>query len=293
MYIKGLVSIIVPCYNMSEFLSETLNSVLLQTYSKWECIIINDGSTDNTDSIAQEFCHADKRFKYIKQENQGVSSARNNGIKQAKGEYILPLDGDDIIDKTYIQKAVPFLSEHPDTKLVYCKADKFGEIKGEWQLDKYSYNNLIWKNCIFCSALFRHTDYDQTMGYNTNMKEGLEDWDFWLSLIKENDLVHQIDEILFHYRIRKQSRNCIEADCLCSILKQIYNNHIDIYQKYNCELLYYRNQFNQKKVIENKYDILLQHYTDMNNNFSFKLGKLITAPFRWIKGKRRTKHNYN
>ena len=283
MYNKGLVSIIVPCFNMEEFLEETLNSVLSQTYSKWECIIINDGSSDNTESIAKEFCNQNKRFKYIKQENQGVSSARNNGIKHAKGEYILPLDGDDIIDKTYIQKAESFISEHPETKLVYCKADLFGDICREWQLDKYTYNNFIWNNSIFCSALFRHTDYDQTGGYNTYMKEGLEDWDFWLSLIKKEDIVYQIPEILFHYRIRQKSRTRMVGDYLLSLMQQIYNNHIEIYQKYNSELLYYRNQFFQQKNYENKYDILLQHYTELYNNFSFKLGKFLTAPFRWIK----------
>lgn len=283
MYTQGQVSIIIPCYNMEPYIAETLDSVVAQSYNNWECIIIDDGSSDNTESIVKNYCNKDTRFKYIKQGNEGVSAARNNGIKQAKGEYILPLDGDDLIDQTYIQKAESFLSEHPGTKLVYCKADKFGEIQGEWQLDKYSYNNLIWENCIFCSALFRHTDYDQTMGYNINMKEGLEDWDFWLSLIKENDIVYQINEILFHYRIHKNSRNSMATDKIISLMKQIYNNHIDIYQKYHNDIVYYGNKFKQIKDIELKYDNLAKLYKDINNTISFKLGKFITAPLRWLK----------
>ena len=78
-----LVSIIIPCYNLSQYLPETLDSVLAQTYQSWECIIINDGSIDNTEKITKLYVDKDKRFKYIYQNNQGVSSARNNGIRNS------------------------------------------------------------------------------------------------------------------------------------------------------------------------------------------------------------------
>src|SRR5687768_10004937 len=91
-----LVSIIVPCFNQAEFLNETLQSVLSQTISDWECIIINDGSKDNSEEIALPWVDKDKRFKYLKQENRGVCAARNKGISEANGKYILPLDGDNL-----------------------------------------------------------------------------------------------------------------------------------------------------------------------------------------------------
>ena len=90
------VSVIVPCYNQGEYLADALESVLYQTFTDWECIIVNDGSSDNTEEVANKFCELDKRFKYISQTNQGVSAARNNGIKASSGTYILPLDGDDV-----------------------------------------------------------------------------------------------------------------------------------------------------------------------------------------------------
>ena len=92
-----MVSIIVPCYNQAQFLAETLDSVLAQTHENWECIIVNDGSTDNTEFVAKEYCDRDQRFVYLKKENGGLSSARNAGLDVAKGEYVQFLDSDDIL----------------------------------------------------------------------------------------------------------------------------------------------------------------------------------------------------
>lgn len=103
---QPLVSVIIPCYNKAAFLAEALDSVFMQSYSNWECIIINDGSLDNTQNIAKSYAIKDNRFKYLCQDNQGVSIARNNGIKASSGIFILPLDADDTIEPTYIEKAV-------------------------------------------------------------------------------------------------------------------------------------------------------------------------------------------
>jgi glycosyltransferase involved in cell wall biosynthesis len=94
---KDLISIIVPCYNQAQYLDECLQSVYSQTCEDWECIIINDGSPDNTQDVANKWVVKDSRFRYYEIENSGVSSARNFGINQATGNWILPLDGDDKI----------------------------------------------------------------------------------------------------------------------------------------------------------------------------------------------------
>jgi len=107
---KPLVSIIIPCYNQSQYLPETLDSVLAQKYTNWECIIINDGSTDNTDEIALSYCKTDDRFHYFKKLNGGVSSARNYGIQFACGEYIQFLDSDDLLSENKIQLQIEDLS---------------------------------------------------------------------------------------------------------------------------------------------------------------------------------------
>jgi glycosyltransferase involved in cell wall biosynthesis len=103
---KELVSIIVPCYNHAQFIIETLSSVLQSSYTNIEIIIVNDGSTDNSEEIALEFCQIHPNILYLNQKNSGPASARNHGIHNAKGKYILPLDADDIISIDYIEKAV-------------------------------------------------------------------------------------------------------------------------------------------------------------------------------------------
>jgi len=94
---SNLVSIIIPCYNQANYLTYSLASVLEQTYTNWECIIVNDGATDNTKEVAKEWCAKDNRFVYVEKQNGGLSSARNAGINVAKGDYIQFLDADDIL----------------------------------------------------------------------------------------------------------------------------------------------------------------------------------------------------
>lgn len=201
-----VVSIIVPCYKQGQYLSETLESVLAQSYKDWECIIVDDGSPDNVAEIAKEYCAQDNRFKFLHQENQGVAAARNNAISISYGEYILPLDGDDKIDSTYLEKALAQFKRHPETKVVYCRADKFGAESGEWKLRKYDHDDLWRANSLFVSSMFRRKDFDKVGGYDEHMREGLEDYDFFMSLLGPFDKVYQIDEVLFHYRIVANSR---------------------------------------------------------------------------------------
>lgn len=229
----SLVSIIVPCYNQAQYLSETLQSILDHTYSNWECIIVNDGSPDNTEEIALEWVRKDNRFKYISKENGGVSSARNDGIKQSSGKYILPLDADDLIEKTYLEKAVRILDDHADIGIVYCKASYFGDKSGNWKIPSHSLKQSLFFNTIFCTALFRRSDFDLTNGYNANMIHGYEDWDFWLYLLELGVRVSKIPENLFFYRIRANSRNSsIDWERLIILYNQIILNHNELYKKH-------------------------------------------------------------
>lgn len=225
-----LVSIIVPCYKQAEYLPDTLESVLSQTYDNWECLVIDDGSPDNTGEIASLYCLKDSRFRYLRTENRGLASARNTGIKNTTGEYILPLDSDDIIGSQYLQKAIEYYNEHPNCKLVYCRARLFGTMNREWDLEEYSYDSILWHNIIFCSAIFKRKDYLMTQGYNPNMIFGCEDWDFWLSLLERNDKVHRLDDVLFFYRIKEQSMSKSMTIHTKEIYKLIYDNHINLYK---------------------------------------------------------------
>ena len=125
-----------PCFNDGEYIRESINSALNQTYKNIELIIIDDGSTDiKTINILNSI--RDKRIKVLKTKRLGPSGARNEGIRNSNGKYILPLDSDDLIDKTYIEKAVNIMEEREDVGIVYCKAELFGEKNNPWELLKY------------------------------------------------------------------------------------------------------------------------------------------------------------
>lgn len=230
-YNNTLVSIITPSYNQGEYLSETLDSIIGQSYQDWECIIINDGSSDNTEEIALTYCKKDKRFKYIYQDNQGVSAARNNGISNSHGKYILPVDGDDIISPTYLEKAVSILDNNEDVKVVYGDAKYFGAKTGLFKLKTYRLSTLLNENCIFNSALYRRKDFDRIGGYDERMLSGWEDWEFWISLLKDGGKVYKLNDIVLFYRIKAVSRNTLvkKSSDQCSLY--VFEKHKEVYRK--------------------------------------------------------------
>lgn len=203
------VSVIVPCFDQEAYLAECLDSVLAQTYTNWECIIINDGSIDNSETIAKSYVKKDGRFKYIYQENQGVVVARNNAIRQSTGKYILPLDGDDKIAPEYLALAVHIMEKDDTIRLVYCDVELFGEKNKKYNLLPMNLRNILFAGCCVCTSLFRKKDFDEIGGFRENMKDGWEDWDFFISILELGDTVEKIEKTLFYYRVVPKSRNKI------------------------------------------------------------------------------------
>lgn len=261
-----VVSVIVPCYNLAEYLQEALMSVLAQTFPNWECIIVNDGSTDNTEEVALAWCNKDKRFRYLRKDNGGISDARNAGIRMSIGKYILPLDADDKIGTKYLELAIKELENDPSLKLVYCDAEYFGEKSGKKKLKPYSFSSLLEFNMIFCSAIYRRSDFNNTKGYSIEMREGYEDWDYWLDLLTPDDRVFKLTEAQFYYRIRHDSRNrSIETDAIKCLKNRIFTNHIDKYtQQGICAIdLMTSNRQNQNVI----------------NSIHYKFGYFLIHPF--------------
>ncbi len=199
------VSIIVPCYKQAQYLDEALQSVFNQTYNNWECLIVNDGSPDSTLQVAEKWVVKDNRFRYLYQENKGLSSARNFGIRNAIGEFILPLDADDKIAPEYVYLAVESFEVNDSLKIVYCKVAKFGEEEGLWLLPNFSRTILVQGNVIFCCAMYRKSDWIRVGGYDEKLIFGLEDWEFWIAILKKGGEVECLDYLGFYYRIKKES----------------------------------------------------------------------------------------
>lgn len=227
------VSVIMPCYNDGKYIKEAIESIKKQTYPSWELIIIDDGSDDEeTVRIIEEIC--DQRIIVLHTEHLRPAGARNYGIQHATGKYILPVDSDDTIDHTYMEKAVKVIESDERIGVVYCEADLFGEKSGKWELPNYSFDQMLLDNVVFVTALFYREDWEKVGGFNTHMLAGMEDYDFWLSILALGKEIYQIPEILFHYRIKPVSRTTgFQSDYvqMQKTYRQIYDNHKVFYQE--------------------------------------------------------------
>jgi glycosyltransferase involved in cell wall biosynthesis len=202
-----LISVIVPCFNQGVYLKETILSALASTYRPIEILLINDGSTDNSLELAQELETQHPEVRVLDQANGGVTKARNTGIAAALGEYILPVDGDDLIAATYIEQGLSILSSRPEVKVVYCQAEKFTETtRKPWKLKPFSLQQLAKDNMIFVSALFRKADAVAVGGFSEDMQLGREDWEFWIKLLKNGGEVVQLPLVGFFYRLTLNSK---------------------------------------------------------------------------------------
>lgn len=267
-----LVSIIVPCYNQAQYLEECLQSVLEQTFDNWECIIVNDGSSDNTEEIAIQWIAKDDRFKYFHKENGGVSSARNFGVLHSSGEYVLPLDGDDKIGKEYVKLVMNEFQNDKSLCLVYSNAAFFGEVNHFWNLPDFKFENFLSDNCIYCSAIYKKSDFLKVGGYDENLKYGYEDWEFWINILSKYDVptVKRIDYLGFFYRRKLLSRDVefLNDETKKAITKfEIYKKHHQLYDKYFGG--YIDNLRNRKK-IQNDFEALLQSEKFVLNLFTRK-----------------------
>ncbi|MFN3307300.1 MAG: glycosyltransferase family 2 protein, partial [Candidatus Kapaibacteriota bacterium] len=200
-----LVSVIIPCYNLAQYLPEAVESVVKQTFTDWECIIVNDGSTDNTSNVAREIIakYTDKRIYLLEKENGGPAEARNFGIRHSKGKFILPLDADDLIHPTFLEKTVNVLLKDPNIHIVYTDLQEFGERNNLVIARNWNPAILRFQNHLNYCSLYCRQVWEAVGGYNNS---GYEDWDFWIGCAEKGFNALRIPEPLFFYRIRKVSR---------------------------------------------------------------------------------------
>jgi len=232
-----LVSIVMPCFNDGLYIMDSIDSAFAQSYENLELIIVNDGSTDpHTIDVLARLC--DPRITVFNGERKGPAAARNMAIKHSKGKYILPLDSDDLISVDYIKRAVEIIENNPQIGVVYCRADLFGEKSGPWDLPDYSFEKMLLDNVVFVTSLFRKEDWERVGGFSPELEAGMEDYDFWISLLEIGLEVHQIPEILFHYRIKPQSRTSHfqkSTETVKDTYRKIYQRHPIFYEKHKDE----------------------------------------------------------
>jgi glycosyltransferase involved in cell wall biosynthesis len=217
------VSVVIPCYNQAHWLSDAIESALAQTYPV-EVVVVNDGSPDNTSEVARRY-----PVTLVEKVNGGLSAARNSGIEAATGELILPLDSDDTIEPTYIEKAVPLLKD--DVRIVNCWQHEFGDYERVTPLGRVdSVYDIIRGNRVVCCSLFRKADWKRAGGYDESMRLGYEDWEFWIRILKPGGRVETIPEPLFNYR--KHGRSMIDDtnERASEIFDYIRSKHFGLYR---------------------------------------------------------------
>ena len=226
-----LISVVIPAYNAEQFLDETLESVLSQTYENWECIIVNDGSTDNTESIAKKWCEKDARFRYFYKENSGASDTRNLGIKKARGEYIAFLDADDILTSDSLEVRINVLIEQ-NVDLVATKLQHFTD-----KLPKVSKNNarqdvlyyakegltqlMAFNKVTPSTVLCKKSVMDEVGGFTWHKKA--EDLHCWLKVLFAGYKIYRIDETLLLYRLVENSMSSTDRNCSKEVFEIIYS----------------------------------------------------------------------
>lgn len=257
-----MITVIVPCYNQSEYLSEALDSVLAQHYESWECIIVDDGSTDQTFNVAKSYVNKDDRFKYIKKSNRGLSAARNTGLEATQGEWIQFLDADDYIAPDKFDTSIAaansdpvadvivtdfkmFIDDIKNTTPAFCQLKEsylnFEELLFNWAADF-----CIPIHCgLFKRKLFEKTRFNMLLN-------AVEDWVMWLDIFKEGAKGIYINEPLAYYRNNPKSmtkdkvvfrENLIRA--YEHVIADLNTEHLRIFSKiifqrqhFNYELLY-------------------------------------------------------
>jgi glycosyltransferase involved in cell wall biosynthesis len=274
---QKLVSVIIPCYNDYLYINKAIDSINKQDYKNLEIIIIDDGSNEKTKKVLREIIQPN--LKLITQNNSGPSVARNVGIDQAQGEYILTLDADDYFEPSFIIKAVKLLNSDLKIGMVSCWGKVFNEngFESEFKPTGGGTDEVLFSSNTFAigNLLFRKKCWQRVGGYDENMKLGYEDWEFNISVTKEGWGVSIIKEYLFNYRNKLDSRNSMA------------NRH----HKLELKLYIYRKH---RDVCVSKIDLFinyfikeLQEIEESNINLrktkEFKLGKLILKPLRIVK----------
>ena len=205
-----LVSIVIPNYNSKKYIAKTLDSVISQTYTNWECIVVDDCSTDDSVEVIKEYQQKDKRIKLYQQEkNSGVANVRNVGIANAKGDYIALLDSDDLWTEDKIERQVELL-ENTGEKIAYCSYDfideKGNSIKRPFIVPKKTnFNKMLVKCVLSASTVLIDAELLKDHPFNPDFYH--EDYVLWMQLLKIPIGAVGDKKVLMHYRISLNSRS--------------------------------------------------------------------------------------
>jgi len=223
-----MVSAIIPCHNYGRYLDFTVDSLLEQSYHDIEIIIVDDGSTDVA-TIEKLKQYQKPHTRVIHQPKGYPAAARNRGFKHTSGEYILVVDADDLLEKTFVEKAVHILATNATVGAVSSYVLHFGHKEHIWRPAGGGIDNFKYKINCGSAAVVRREAWIEAGGYNEQFIENYEDWNFWIDITKRGWSIYIIPELLFYYRSKERSRVKDLSSTHDMLYERIRATHPDVY----------------------------------------------------------------
>lgn len=309
-----LVSIVITNYNYNDFVGDAINSVQAQTYSNFELVIIDDGSTDGSVKTLKDYASKNKKIRLIEQPNKGVVPTRNRGIEESKGEYMLYLDADDKIPETYIEVLVSE-AQKKNLDVVYCNYRRFGQETSLRVFPEFDIELIKSENIVHMSSLIKKSSLGEHRFDDKLNKATHEDWDFFLGLALSGLRFGKAADTELLYRSHGQSRSndVKSADELNKQGFNLFNTYMYIINKYkqkypgkidlteNSEVISWWRTANERfKTIQDYRQIVEEHEHKINelekiveeknneilrirNSVKYKVGSVLTYPVSMVK----------
>ena len=200
------VSIIIPVFNAGRYLTRALDSVEAQTERNFEVVVVDDGSIDRRTHKILDEAAGRPGVTVHRTENRGPSAARNLAIERSRGAYILPLDADDYLAPTYLEKTIPVLDAEPALGVAYTWVGLVGGHHGVWKTGDFGVRELLTRCTIHVTSLYRRRLWEDVGGYDPRFVESCEDWDLWLGAAARGWKGRCVPEVLVYYRRSASSR---------------------------------------------------------------------------------------
>ena len=231
------ISVLMPCFNHGAFISEAIDSVRSQTVQDFEIIVVDDGSTDA--ATVDVLSRLPPPIRVLTTPNQGLPGARNHAASHASGALFCALDADDKLATTWFEKATRVLDSQPSVAFVSHWLETFGDEHWTWKPEQCDLPSLLARNAVNGAALVRREAFEAVGGYDASMREGCEDWDFWLRLVERGFEGTIIPEVLFFYRRRRDSmsRTMLDAERYRRPLETLIEKHEDAYRAHLTDVI--------------------------------------------------------
>jgi glycosyltransferase involved in cell wall biosynthesis len=227
---QSRVSVVIPCFNLGAFVAEAVDSVLRQTWGRPELVVVDDGSTDERTVAELDRLRGDG-VHVLRTENAGPGAARNRGIEETRGEYLLCLDADDVLLPPFLERTVPKLDEQPEAGIVAADVQIFGRRWGVWRVLDFDPVRMLWRNPLPTTSLFRRVCWEEVGGYpEERAVQSAEDWGFWIAIVGRGWRWVPVNEVLHRYRMRADSLSSHRLTSRAEIFRELIRLNEELYR---------------------------------------------------------------